>query len=200
MIKLQGKLNNKAQVSFSSWQPSMHIVTHFCQESSMIHESTRRGQLQAVLLDPSWTLPYAFLFLADFNLYLLLWKSITESIIAFSGFCESFEWIIKPEVCLRNLPWLSIGVKSDGDLVDGFPSIASNLRKLTFNKSSLNEGKDERICIYTNRRSHTSYLTVVFSQMPHNKVLYSHDSHEKIKFFNSVDFLPQFTWIFLVTS
>lgn len=47
---------------------------------------------------------------------------------------------------------LAITVKREGGLVDGLPNMARALNKQMSNKCSQNEGKDEGICIYQQKK------------------------------------------------
>lgn len=51
-------LGIKAYVSFPSWRLAIHIVWHQWQESNALHNSTRKGLLEAQCLELSWTLTY----------------------------------------------------------------------------------------------------------------------------------------------
>ena len=79
-------LETKTQVSFPGWQYSIHIVTHHCQKSGSVHDSTERRQVEAPCFELSWTPPAGSLPLADFNLYSF---TVFLSIIVFNEFCES---------------------------------------------------------------------------------------------------------------
>ena len=156
-------LDTKSQKSLSGWPYSMHIVIHFSQESSALHDSPGRGLLQALLLEPPWTLPYASLLLADFNL-------CAFSVIKHNCEYSSFQWILQVfwvNYQTRGWTWeppeLSIAVKSEGDLTGGLSNIASALHKQMFSVHWMKERM--KAFLHTNWGSHASYLKIVSSQI-----------------------------------
>ena len=62
-------LNTEAQVSFPSGKYPVHVITRGCRQDECCPHLPRERTTGHWHLEPSWTLPYASLPRADFNLY-----------------------------------------------------------------------------------------------------------------------------------